>query len=468
MDETDIRILAEKYSKPGPRYTSYPVAPVFKPTENHPSGPDRYISALQESSRDLSLYFHIPFCESVCYYCACSVYYTKSKQPASDYVKLIKKETDLTAEALTGADSQVNGKRKRRIGQMHFGGGTPTFLSPAELCEIIDHTYSWFALTEDTELSIELDPRNTSDEHIEALAERGFHRASLGVQDLDPVVQSLINRVQSFELISKTVEKLRSRGFHSVNFDLIYGLPGQDKSRFLETLHSVLELNPSRLSVFAFAHLPGLKPHQKRIDPEKLPGPSERLDIFLAAARYLIEQGYVYIGMDHFARPDDELAVSLKEKTLHRNFQGYTTRRGLDLTGLGITSIGELENSYWQNTKDLITYRENLENNQSANEKSYVLNDDDRIRREAIHSLICQLSLDLDRMSADFSIDAKNYFRESIEQLSELEEDGIVEITNDGAYIRVTDKGRFFLRPVCMPFDAYLPKMQQNRFSKTV
>ncbi len=447
-----------RLSAAGPRYTSYPTAASF--TEEF--GPADYARAIAErnaAAAPVSLYFHIPFCENICLYCACSVVYTANKKRAAPYLELLKREIDLTASRL---DS------RRSIEQLHLGGGTPTFLAPDELRALMSAVRDRFAIAPDAEISIELDPRVTSDEHVAALAECGFTRASLGVQDFDPAVQAAIHRIQPAEQTTRLIETLRVRGFGSVNIDLIYGLPKQNLASFQNTVRGALQLRPERISLFHFAYLPGVVKHQERINAADLPETDVRLSLFEYATRAFLEAGYVYIGMDHFALPDDELARARERGELHRNFQGYTTRGDCDLYGLGLTSIGDLKIAYAQNAKKMDEYTRRIEAGELATVRGYRLNRDDLIRRAAIMELICQFELRVGAFEAQWDLNFADYFAAELGALRELEADGLVELHPDR--IQISSIGRFAVRNICMAFDAHLSGLaaKGQKFSRTI
>lgn len=447
-----------KYSQPGPRYTSYPTAPVF----NDSFGPDEYREVLRQSNQTgnpLSLYFHIPFCKSVCYFCACSVVYTANQDRAEPYLALLKEEMNIIS-------SEINSNRQ--VSQLHWGGGSPTFLSPDQMTRLWRDISSTFSFTSDAEISIELDPRTTKEDHLRVLFDSGFNRASLGVQDLDPEVQKAVNRVQPLELSTNLVEKVRRNNFRGVNFDLIYGLPGQTVVGFNKTLDAILDIRPDRISLFHFAYLPKIKKHQNRIREEDLPDINTRLEIFRTAVDRFLDVGYIYIGMDHFALPEDELARAQKNHELHRNFQGYTTRSGCDLIGFGLTSIGDLGFAYAQNAKTMEEYDQAIRSGQPATCRGLVLSPDDLIRHRAIMNLICHFELDLDQLDREFKINSAEYFREELDGLRTFQEEGLLQVEERG--VRITETGKFVIRNICMVFDAHLKRLTEKgqTFSKTV
>ncbi|MBE7437648.1 MAG: oxygen-independent coproporphyrinogen III oxidase [Spirochaetales bacterium] len=445
----------EKFSKAGPRYTSYPTAPAFRDDFTAQD----YAGLLGQNSGPVSLYFHIPFCESVCYFCACSVIYTQMHQKALPYLELLDREMQMVRSHF---------QRERLVDQLHLGGGTPTFLSPAELEKLWQYIRKYFSFTETAEISIELDPRETSPEHVSTLRELGFNRASMGIQDLDLDVQKAINRIQSDEENLRLYRSLRAAGFQGINFDLIYGLPRQTRQSFERTLDRVIELRPDRISLFNFAYVPWLKKHQRLIQPAELPPTDERIRIFYLAVERFLTAGYVYIGMDHFALPDDEIVLAQNEGSLRRNFQGYTTRRGLDLIGLGVTSIGEVASGYIQNHKTLLEYRRAIESDRLPVHRGLRKTPDDCLRSDIIMDLICNFKLSFAAIETAHNVDFRTAFSRELDLLSPFVEEGFVKVSD--SEIQVTDTGRFVIRNICMVFDAYLDRLEQGgqRFSKTV
>lgn len=457
-DHIDLRWL-RKYSKPGPRYTSYPTAPVF----DNEFGSDDYIRLLEnpaQKNTPLSLYFHIPFCESVCYFCACNVIYTKNRDNAVPYLEMVQKEMDMLKSHLDP---------DRRVDQMHFGGGTPTFLSAERMDAFTKEIKKRFNFNEDAEISVELDPREVTAEHVEVLRANGFNRASMGVQDVDEKVQRAVNRLQPMDdQVVPIYEALRKSGFKGINMDLIYGLPFQTTLTFEKTVDALISLMPDRISLFNFAYLPHLKNHQKKIDEATLPSTEERLEIFAMAVDKFISSGYVYIGMDHFALPDDELTLAQKNGTLHRNFQGYTTRGGCDLLGIGVSSIGELSNAYAQNYKKLEQYSAAIDKNQLPVERGYKRTEDDTLRHYVIMEMINHFRLDFKEVERRFGIDFQQTFSGELDELKTFEQDGLISLGDDR--IDIGAQGRFVIRNICMTFDAHLSELESRgqKFSKTV
>lgn len=450
----DLQIL-KQYSKPGPRYTSYPAATSF--TEE--VGPGDYASLLRnvDCSKPVSLYFHIPFCRNICYFCACSVIYTRNKEKAEPYIGALIQEMDLVTSHLRGRPS---------VEQLHWGGGTPSFLSQEQMNRLMAQIYRRFDFVQDAEISIELDPRETSSDQIAMLADLGFNRASFGVQDFDASVQAAVNRIQPLAMTQTAYETARKCGFRSVNFDLIYGLPLQTVSSFDRTLEQVIDLKPDRVSLFNFAYVPWLKKHQGRINADDLPSTETRLAILSGAVDRLQASGYAYIGMDHFALPDDELSRAQKDGSLRRNFQGYSTRGGSELIGFGATSIGEFTDGYAQNTKSLVEYYRSLSNGTLPTERGLILTHDDRVRKAVIRQLITGMELRFQDIEHACDIDFKEYFARELEDLKPFEESGMLTLT--GNSIRVEPLGRFVIRNICMVFDAHLGVQTEGRYSKTV
>ena len=446
--------LINKYNRSGPRYTSYPTANNFSELSLQDYQQQSALSNQRKTS--ISLYCHIPFCNTVCYYCGCNKFVTKDKSMAEPYIEALFKEVDMQSPLFD---------KGRLVEQMHFGGGTPTFLSGEQIIRLSNKLQQSFNFSTDGEYSIEIDPRGIDESLIESLAIARFNRISLGVQDFDLEVQKAINRVQSFKQTKAVIGMSRENGFKSISIDLIYGLPRQSEDTFKRTLERVQELRPERISLFNYAHLPELFKPQRRINIEELPSPSEKLDIFQHSLEYLIGLGYVYIGMDHFALPDDPLAIAQSEGNLYRNFQGYSTHSECDIIGLGLSSIGQVADSFSQNEKNLEKYYQALESGQLPIVKGLIINQDDKIRRELIMELICHFEVSISSLEQRYSINFKNYFANSLEKLEEMQNDGLVVLTNDS--IKVMDKGKLLVRNICMIFDNYL-KSSSTSFSKTI
>lgn len=435
--------LIRKYSVPGPRYTSYPPATQFTTD----FGPLRLEEAIADDNRPgagpVSLYFHLPFCETRCWFCGCNTVITARYAAAGEYLEDLTREVELIAARMD---------RSRPVTQVHFGGGTPTFFPPAELRRLGDLIHRHFRIAPDCEFSVEVDPRRLSLDHIQALRSIGANRASLGVQDTNEKVQLAVHRWQPHSLNQRVVAWLREEGFHSVNIDLIYGLPLQTPESFRTTIDDVLGLAPDRFSVFSYAHVPWIKPAQKIFeDRGNLPSPELKLSMFAAAHEMLTHAGYVDIGLDHFARPNDELAVAQRAGTLHRNFQGYSTRAGASLYAFGMSSISNTEDTYRQNHKTLPAWRESLAAGQLPTERGYRLTDEDKRRRTVIMRLMCDRKLDYRSMSAALGLDFAATYAKEIASLADLESDGIVERNADS--LSVTRTGVPLLRVVAMRFD---------------
>jgi len=456
--------LIKRYDKAGPRYTSYPTAVQFH--ENF--GEENYKQFCQKSNElsraassptPLSLYFHIPFCDTVCFYCGCNKVVTKDRTKAAPYLARVHKE--IAMQAAMFDDNRI-------VDQLHWGGGTPTFISHDEMRELMDVTRKHFTLHDDDtgEYSIELDPREVDASSIKLLRELGFNRISLGVQDFDEKVQKAVNRIQSEEETLAVINAARDNSFKSISLDLIYGLPFQNVERFSITLNKIIEASPDRLSVFNYAHLPEMFKPQRRINEADLPSAAEKLDILKMSFAKLKEAGYVYIGMDHFAKPDDELAIAQREGTLYRNFQGYSTHADCDLIAMGITSIGQVANSYSQNVKKMDEYFALIDAGKLPVYRGVELSDDDILRREIITQLISHFHLDFGKIESQFSIDFRAYFSQEITALKTMHTDGLLTLTDEG--ISVAAKGRLLIRNICMVFDYYLRQASEQRFSKVI
>lgn len=448
--------LVRKYNRPGPRYTSYPAAPHFQGGFEATDWKTLIEENNETGSRPLSLYFHFPFCNRLCWFCACTMMVSRNEERIDGYLETLFDEIDLTSSMLHPG---------RKVVQMHFGGGTPTHLSPDQMRRVGETIHSAFSFDADAEVSCEMDPRGLTRDHLKALRDLGANRASLGIQDFNPEVQEAINRVHDEVLVGQVIDWIRDEGFVSLNLDLIYGLPYQTVESFAETVETVLSFEPDRLAVFNYAHVPWLKPHQKLIQDDDLPAPEEKLRMLKVVIETLTANGYVYIGMDHFARHDDELAVAQRRGTLQRNFQGYSTKAGVDIYAMGMSSISQIDSAYAQNDKDLNGYAEAVKQGQLPVQKGYVLSEDDRIRRYVIMRLMCDMGLDFDRLDRELGLSSKAYFSNEIERLDAFREDGLIERSN--GHVRVTDAGRLFIRNIAMTFDAYLD-LKEQRYSKTV
>jgi oxygen-independent coproporphyrinogen III oxidase len=459
MDQS-IRFDAElirRYDRSGPRYTSYPTAVEFHP-QFGAEAYQRHIDTSNAEGGPLSLYLHLPFCDTVCYYCACNKIVTKNRSRAAPYLNRLHREIAMLGRLF---DS------RRRVEQLHWGGGTPTFISHEQMAELMAATRRHFDLQSDDEgeFSIEVDPREVQADTIALLRELGFNRLSLGVQDFDPLVQRAVNRIQTEEETFDVMEAARRSDFRSISVDLIYGLPHQTVVRFGRTLDKVIETAPDRLSVFNYAHLPERFKTQRQIDQADLPSPAEKLEILQMTIERLTQEGYLYIGMDHFARPDDELASAQRDGRLYRNFQGYSTHAQCDLIGLGVTSIGSVGNAYIQNQRDLEEYNRLVDEGRLPVLRGVELQPDDLIRRAVITQLICHFSLDLQAIEQRWSIRFAEHFQSELEALRAMEEDGLLNC--DDYRIEVTAVGRLLIRNICMVFDRYLSK-QRQQYSKVI
>lgn len=452
----DIELI-NRYDKAGPRYTSYPTALEFHDQFNEDDY-RRHIMLSNKKGGPLSLYFHIPFCDTVCFYCACNKIITKNRQHAVPYLQNMHKEI-----AVLGALFD----KERVVDQLHWGGGTPTFLSFQQMKELMDVTRQHFTLRDDdsAEYSIEIDPREASVETIVQLRELGFNRLSLGVQDFDPAVQKAVNRIQTEEQTFSILEVARREGFRSTNIDLIYGLPLQTVTSYAKTLDKVLSVKPERLSVFNYAHLPGMFKVQRQINEADMPNSEEKLDILQMVTQRLLQEGYIYIGMDHFAKPDDELAIAQREGKLHRNFQGYSTHSECDMVGFGMTSIGRVGDAYIQNAKELTTYNDHLTHGRLPVFKGLELNSDDKLRQAIITQLICHFELNYAAIEQAYGIVFADYFSQQLVQLRVMEQDGLLQMTDQGIYVKAA--GRLLIRNICMVFDRYLGQ-KKKQFSKVI
>ena len=451
--------LIRRFDVNGPRYTSYPTADRFVEAFNA----DALESWLGQRTvggfgRPLSLYFHIPFCNTICYYCACNKIITKDHGSSEKYLKYLAKEVAMQAASLDGG---------RNVIQLHLGGGTPTFLSHDEMRQLMATVREHFTLLPDGEYSIEVDPRKVDFETVALLAELGFNRMSIGVQDFNIDVQRAVNRVQSFEETKLVQDAAHQTGFKSVSMDLIYGLPKQNVISFNNTLERVLELSPDRISLYSYAHLPGLFKPQRRIEPSDMPSADTKLQILQLAIRRLTDAGYVYIGMDHFAKPDDELAVAQRQGRLHRNFQGYSTYAECDLLAFGVSAIGKVGPTYAQNVKTLDEYYDILDQDRLPVLRGIELTPDDILRRSIIQALMCHFALSIDAIEVSHMIDFKRYFAEEIADLHTMESAGLVKL--EDKWITVLPAGRMLVRGIAMVFDRYLRSDRERaRYSKVI
>ncbi len=438
------RDLCRRFDISGPRYTSYPTADRFESDPGH----QLLVDALQQrpaSDQPLSLYVHLPFCSTVCYYCGCNKVITKDHNKSSRYLDYLEREVDMQLASLAGS---------RQVAQLHWGGGTPTFLSDEEMMRLMGILRNRFEFLPDGEYSIEIDPRSVDPRRAHLLAEMGFNRMSLGIQDFDPQVQEAVNRRQTFEQTRDVLLAARDAGFKSVSVDLIYGLPRQTLEGFRATLEKTLSLLPDRIALYSYAHLPQIFMPQRRIHDDELPKAEEKLSLMAMAVETLVDAGYVFIGMDHFARPDDELALAQKAGKLHRNFQGYSTHAELDLLAFGVSAIAKVGPVYAQNAKTLDDYYGDLDAGHLPVRRGYRMNGDDELRRAVIQELMCHFGLDFVEVSKTWSIDFASYFADALEQLQPLAEAGLLQIS--AARIDVMPKGRLLVRILAMAFDAYL------------
>ncbi|MBU0475066.1 MAG: oxygen-independent coproporphyrinogen III oxidase [Bacteroidetes bacterium] len=458
MFNIDIELI-KKYDKPGPRYTSYPTAPHF----SEEFSDQQYVSAIKENNSPenktpLSLYFHIPFCDTLCYFCGCNMIISNNRGRVANYVDYVKKEIALLKTHLAN---------NRIVTQLHWGGGTPTHLKPEEIKDLLSYINANFDVDKNAEASCEIDPRELTFEHLKALREGGFNRISMGVQDFTHKVQVAVNRIQPEDITRKAVDWVRELKFQSINLDLMYGLPHQTLETFSETLEKIIDISPNRIAVFNYAHVPWMKKHMELINPEDLPTPDVKLQILKYTIERLTEAGYVFIGMDHFAKPDDELAIALSEKKLYRNFQGYSTQSGTDLYALGITSISQFSNIYSQNIKTEKEYFEKIDNGFLPLAKGYLMSDDDVLRRDVIMSLMCDFELKFKTFEEKYNINFKKYFANGLEKINQFVSDDLVLVEHDN--IKVTEMGRLLIRNIAMCFDAFLEDDKGKvRYSRTV
>ena len=448
--------LLARYDRPGPRYTSYPTAVEFHKAFG-PADYQRHLTAAAGRTREpLAFYTHLPFCAHRCGFCGCHAIVSPHGRKVSEpYVQRLKRETEMVARLL---------KDRRVVTQYQWGGGTPTYLTPEQITDVLEHFASLFRFEPGAEIAVEVDPRVTTIAHLGAMSALGFNRLSAGVQDLDREVQEIIGRVQPLEQTAELVVGARKLGFAGgINLDLIYGLPGQRVESFADTARAVVALRADRVAIYSFAYVPWLKGHQRALPAERLPPPELKLELLMAARGVFLDAGYVGIGMDHFARPGDQLALALENGTLHRNFMGYTTRRAGDLVGLGVSAIGSVGGAYAQSHKKLSHYYAAVDRGQLPTERGYELSEDDRIRGEVILSLMCRFDVDLDRVAP------RPYFADALTKLQPLVDDGLVEIRE--GRITATPLGRMFIRNVAMCFDAHLPNAERRpapTFSRTV
>ncbi|MDQ6951324.1 MAG: oxygen-independent coproporphyrinogen III oxidase [Mariprofundales bacterium] len=451
--------LIHKYDKAGPRYTSYPTAPMFH------SGVEAsaYGACLDRAATvdaPISLYLHVPFCDTVCYYCGCNKIATKQRQRAVPYVEHMIREIHLLADRLGD---------RREVSQLHWGGGTPTFLSQEQFRTLMETMRSRFHFLPDDvgEFSIEIDPRECDAAMVALLRELGLNRMSMGVQDFDPAVQKAVNRIQSREETLHILTEARKQGFQSINLDLMYGLPLQTIDSFDTTLNTIIEFSPDRIALFNYAHLPRMFMPQRRIDEAQLPSPQQKLAILKHSIDKLLGAGYQFIGMDHFAKPEDELTIAQREGKLYRNFQGYSTHADADMVGIGITSIGYIDGTFVQNNKTIDGYYGAIDDDKFAVFRGYRLSDEDHLRRHVIMRLMCDFALDFSVVEAAFGINFRDHFSAELKDMAEMAKDGLLDLDPKG--INVHTAGRMLIRNIVMPFDAYLrEKMEGVTYSKVL
>lgn len=449
----------KKYDKPGPRYTSYPTAPQF----NESFKAEHYLDEIIKTNYggnlpDLSLYYHLPYCDTLCYFCGCNMIITRNRDRVKEYVGYVKKEMDLLRSYLLP---------DRKVTQLHWGGGTPTHLNPDEIDDLASYIQASFNFKDNSENGCEIDPRGLTKAHLEALRKNGFNRISMGVQDFNEKVQKATNRIQPEDITRQAVSWIRELGFQSLNLDLIYGLPFQSVETFVETVDKIVDISPDRIAVFNYAHVPWMKKHMALIHAEDLPVPEEKLNILKMTIEKLTSAGYVFIGMDHFAKPNDDLAIALKEKKLYRNFQGYSTNADADLYAMGITAISQLQKIYTQNFKTEKEYYNSLDQETLPIVKGYRLNEDDELRRFVIMRIMCDFELNFRTVQENFKIDFKKYFAWGLSNLKEMETDELLTINDNG--IKVTEMGRLLIRNIAMNFDGYIERKEDKaRYSRTV
>lgn len=458
----DVGLISDaflrKYNRPGPRYTSYPTAPVWK-EDFGPDDLEKYFARAEELKTPLSLYMHLPFCESLCLFCACTVSIQKDKNVTIPYLAALKREIAHVAPQVS---------KGRPVIQFHWGGGTPTYLAPPQMEDLFAYTRERFSFAADAEIGVEVDPRVTSRAHLETLRRVGFNRLSMGIQDFEPKVQQTIHRVQPYEMTRDLIAAARELGFKSISVDLIYGLPHQTAASFVATIDQVLALAPDRVAMFSYAHVPWLKKQQGSFEAH-LPEGMEKFQIFRAGLEKFTGAGYLYIGMDHFALPDDELAVAQANRTLHRNFMGYTTKAGADLYGMGVSAISSIGAAYAQNRREVPAYEAAVAGRGIATLRGYRLSGDDQLRRAVIGRLLCHTVIPKREVEREFSISFDAYFAPELQQLEQARAEGLIVL--DSGEIRVTPLGRVFIRNIAMIFDRYLGEQQMDRrplFSKTL
>lgn len=435
-----------RYDQAGPRYTSYPTAPQWTEAFAAPE----FRAEIERTNREadpppLALYTHIPFCESMCYYCGCNIIISGDTDHADPYAANLFREAEWYQALMAEG---------RPVVQWHIGGGSPTFMRPEQLHRLLSGFRERFNFAPDAEVSMEVDPRITSTDHLDVLKANGFTRVSMGIQDFDAEVQKTVNRVQPYEMTRDFMEACRARGFNELNVDLIYGLPKQTPESFIPTVEKIISLDPARIALFNYAHVPWMRPFQRRFDEADIPGGDAKVTILTNTIEQFTEAGYRYIGMDHFAKPNDELSLAQEDHTLHRNFMGYTTKANTDLYGIGVSSISEVGDCYAQNTRKLSAYTRTVEEGAWPTMRGMMLTDDDRLRKRVISDLLVNLVVDKPTVEAEFGIAFDTYFADALEKLKEPVDDALIEI--DARSLRVTELGRVFIRNLAMPFDAYL------------
>ena len=462
---TDLLPLFAKYDVQAPRYTSYPPATQFTASFNDSRYVDHIVRVMRNGP-EISLYVHLPFCDTLCYFCGCTMLISNNREKIAEYLDYLKREITLVEETM---------EEQPIVVQMHWGGGSPTHLTPAEITDLGKHIRATFDFAEDAEVSIEIDPRGVTREHVAAMQSVGFNRASIGVQDLDLDVQIAINRVQPRSMTEEVIGWCREAGISSINLDLIYGLPYQTSESFRKTLEAIKEISPDRIAVYNFAYVPWLKPHQKLIEIETLPQASTKLALLELAIHELTDAGYEYLGMDHFAKTTDALVEAREAGTLHRNFQGYSTLAGKDMLAFGISAIGRVENAFGQNVKELPEYYRLLDEERLPIERGYELTDDDAVREYVIMQLMCNSRVEKREVERLFGVNFDEYFGEALTSLEPLANDGLCELTTDS--VTVTDRGRYFLRNIAVQFDAYMApsksgalnsEVRERMFSRTI
>jgi len=450
-----------RYNTSGPRYTSYPTAIEFHDKFTQQDYEAAATRSNTENNKPLSLYYHIPFCDTICFYCACNKIATKDRSKAETYLDALFKEIEMQSKLYS---------KERFVDQLHLGGGTPTFISLEQMQSLFDKTRQHFNLRDDDkgEYSIEIDPRECSPEMVAGLREIGFNRLSLGVQDFDEKVQKAVNRIQPDDLTFRTIDAARANDFHSVSVDLIYGLPLQTVDSFARTLEKMIQAEPDRISLFNYAHLPHVFKPQRRINEDELPAGEDKLIIFNQSIQQLTDAGYVYIGMDHFAKSDDPMNAAQKNGELHRNFQGYSTHAQCDMVAMGVSSISEVNNVYSQNVKTLDEYYSALNENRLPIQKGITLTSDDMLRKHIIEQLMCNFKLDYLSIEKQFNIIFTSYFKKEINALETMQSDNLVQLSSNNLEVKLL--GRLLIRNICMIFDAYLQKAQESgqRFSKVI